>query len=68
MSNRRVKSSFSKKQFLKIIIYFISNKGVKTKILKFDKLTGETSLKLTEYISKVLTHYDVLKKGIAYGL
>jgi len=50
-----------------IIRYFIPNEGVKTKIIDFDELSGETSLLLTDYISKVLSHWDVLKKVIAFS-
>lgn len=45
-----------------MIRYFIPTEGVKTKILEFDELSGETSLLLTDYISNVLSHWDVLKK------
>jgi len=50
-----------------MIRYFIPNEGVKTKILEFDELSGETSLLLTDYISKVLSQWDVLKKVIAFS-
>jgi hypothetical protein len=50
-----------------MIRYFIPNEGVKTKILEFDELSGETSLLLTDYISKVLSHWGVLKKVIAFS-
>lgn len=51
-----------------MICYFIQNEGVKTKILESEDLTGETSLQLTEYISKVLTHWDILNKVIAFSV
>lgn len=49
-----------------MICYFIPYEGVKTKILEFDELLGETSLQLTEYITKILSHWDVLTKVIAF--
>jgi len=57
----------SQKMVAVMIRYFIPNEGVKTKILEFDELSGETFLLLTDYISKVLSHWDVLKKVIAFS-
>uniref|UniRef100_A0A2S2N9H4 HAT C-terminal dimerisation domain-containing protein n=1 Tax=Schizaphis graminum TaxID=13262 RepID=A0A2S2N9H4_SCHGA len=57
----------SQKMVPVMIRYFIPNEGVKTKILEFDELSGETSLLLTDYISKVLSHWGVLKKVIAFS-
>lgn len=44
-----------------------NSKRVFTKQITFDELIDETSLQLTEYISKLLSHWDVFKKVIAFS-
>lgn len=51
-----------------MVRYFIPTEGVKTKILEFDELTGDTALKITEYISNILTKLNIEKKVTAFSV
>lgn len=51
----------SQKMVPLMIRYFIPNEGIKTNILEFGELTGETALQLTEYISNILTNWNIKK-------
>lgn len=49
-----------------MISSFISIERVKTKMLKFDELTGETALQITKYILNILTKWS--KKKLYYSV
>lgn len=50
-----------------MVRYFIPPEGVKTKILEFDELTGETAFKITKYITNILNKWRIEKKVIAFS-
>lgn len=62
--NRHIKYHHSKNTLPLMIRYFMPTEGVKTKILEFDELTGETALQITEYILNIFTEKQNIEKEV----